>query len=81
MLVDDDADGSYGQSSSTVALFAKSKGALAPFRDLKSASPLPQKGFRALTDDYSDILKPFLSRRGWFKQKEEEKASLTSVSP
>jgi len=81
MLVDDDADGSYGQSSSTVALFAKSKGALAPFRDLKSASPLPQKGFRAWTDDYSDILKPFLSRRGWFKQKEEEKASLTSVSP
>jgi SAM-dependent methyltransferase len=74
MLVDDDADGSYSQSSSTVALFAKTKEALAPFRDLKIASPLPDKNFRAWTDDYSDILKPFLSRRGWFKQKDEEKA-------
>ena len=28
-----------------------------------------------MTDDYSDILKPFLSRRGWFKQRVEVKAS------
>ena len=76
MMVDDDADGSYGQSSSTVALFAKSKEALAPFRDLKEAGPLPDKGFRAWTDEYSDILKPPLSRRGRFKQKVEEKAAI-----
>jgi SAM-dependent methyltransferase len=76
MLSDDEADGSYSQSASTVALFAKSKEALEPFRGLEMATALPDKGFRAWTDDYSDILKPFLSRRGWFKQKQEEKAHL-----
>ena len=71
MLSDDNADGSYGQSSSTVALFAKSREALKPFLDMEEASALPDKGFRAWTDDYSDILKPFLSRQGWFKRKPE----------
>jgi len=78
MLTDDEADGSYAQSSSTVALFGKTKEALAPFRALETASALPDKGFRAWTDDYSDILKPFLSRRGWFKKPAEEKAALPS---
>jgi predicted membrane-bound spermidine synthase len=76
MLTDDNADGSYAQSSSTVALFAKTKEALDPFRGLEEAAPLPDKGFRAWTDDYSDIIKPFLSRRGYFKKPEEESTSL-----
>ncbi len=81
MLSDDEADGSYSQSSSTVALFAKSKAALDPFRGLDGAAPLPDKGFRAWTDDYSDILKPFLSRRGWFKKPEETKAGVPEPAP
>ncbi|MDX2202716.1 MAG: fused MFS/spermidine synthase [Hyphomicrobiaceae bacterium] len=77
MLTDDEADGSYAQSSSTVALFAKSAAALAPFRGLEQTAELPDKGFRAWTDDYSDIIKPFLSRRGWFKKPEETSTGLT----
>jgi SAM-dependent methyltransferase len=90
MLTDDNADGSYAQSSSTVALFAKTKAALDIFRGLEESAELPDKGFRAWTDDYSDIIKPFLSRRGWFKKAEEtsaekagaaEPASRTATNP
>ena len=35
IISDDTADGSYAQSTSTVALFAKSKEALEPFRSLE----------------------------------------------
>lgn len=62
LITDDDADGSYGQTSSTVAVFAKSEEALAPFRDLKGVRDFDAKGLRAWTDDYSDILGPFLSK-------------------
>lgn len=78
MLTDDNADGSYAQSSSTVALFGKSKAALAPFRDMEEKSEFPDKGFRAWTDDYSDILKPFLSRLGWFKKPAPDTDTRTS---
>ena len=69
-MTDDNADGSYAQSTSTVALFGKSEAALEPFRSMEEASDFPDKGFRAWTDDYSDILAPFLSRLGWFKKPE-----------
>ena len=62
LVSDDDADGSYGQTSSTIAVFAKTEAALDPFRDLKGAKDLDDKGVRAWTDDYSDIIGPFLSK-------------------
>jgi len=62
LVSDDDADGSYGQTSSTVAVFAKSAEALAPFAALKGAHDLDAKHLRAWTDDYSDIVGPFFSK-------------------
>ena len=38
IVSDDTADGSYAQSTSTVALFAKSEEALEPFRKLETVS-------------------------------------------
>ena len=43
------------QSTSTVAIFAKSEAALEPFRALEGVSELEDGGLRAWTDDYSDI--------------------------
>jgi hypothetical protein len=62
IVSDDSADGSYAQSTSTVALFAKSEQALEPFRELEVVSPFEESKLRAWTDDYSDILGPFLSK-------------------
>jgi hypothetical protein len=62
LLSDDVADGSYAQSTSTVALFAKSEAALEPYKTLAEMKPLDATKMRAWTDDYSDILKPFLSK-------------------
>jgi hypothetical protein len=62
LISDEDADGSYGQTSSTIAVFAKSEEALAPFRNQKGMREFDAKGLRAWTDDYSDILGPFLSK-------------------
>jgi hypothetical protein len=65
LISDDTADGSYAQSTSTVALFAKSEEALEPFRNLETVSELDAGGLKPWTDDYSDILGPFLSKRGY----------------
>jgi hypothetical protein len=65
LISDDTADGSYAQSTSTVALFAKSEEALEPFRQLETVSELDSGGLKPWTDDYSDILGPFLSKRGY----------------
>ncbi len=62
LISDDDADGSYGQTTSTIVVFAKSEEALAPFREQKGMREFDTKGLRAWTDDYSDILGPFLSK-------------------
>ena len=62
LVSDDEADGSYGQTTSTIAVFAKSEQALAPFRAEKSVREFDSKGLRAWTDDYSDVLGPFLSK-------------------
>ncbi len=56
------ADGSYGQSTSTVVIFAKSEEALAPYRTMEGVQELDDGGLRAWTDDYSDILGAFMSR-------------------
>jgi hypothetical protein len=52
----------YGETSSTVVIFAKSEGALQPYRSLEGALDLDDGGLRAWTDDYSDILGAFWSR-------------------
>ena len=62
LLTDDAADGSYAQSSSTVGLFAKSDAALEAYKELADYKALDATRMRAWTDDYSDILRPFLSK-------------------
>ena len=62
VISDDDADGSYAQSTSTVAVFAKNRQALAPLRELKGSREFDAHGLRAWSDDYSDILGPFISK-------------------
>jgi hypothetical protein len=62
IISDDEADGSYAQSTSTVAVFAKSNEALEPLRSLKEISEFEDARQKPWTDDYSDILGPFLSK-------------------
>jgi hypothetical protein len=59
---DDEADGSYASTSSTVVVFAKNEKALEPFRQLKEVHELDAKRLRPWTDDYSDVIGPFLSK-------------------
>jgi hypothetical protein len=42
-------------------IFAKSEAALAPYRSQEGVGELDDGGLRAWTDDYSDILGPFLN--------------------
>jgi hypothetical protein len=62
IVSDDSADGSYAQSTSTVALFAKNAEALEPFTSLEERSDFDDGSLKPWTDDYSDILGPFLSK-------------------
>jgi hypothetical protein len=62
IVSDDEADGSYAQNTSIVAVFAKNELALGPFRALYGAQPFHDGGLKAWTDDASDILGPFLSQ-------------------
>ena len=62
IVSDDTSDGSYGATSSTIAVFAKNPEALIPFRGLSDVRELDPHGIRAWTDDFSDILGPFLSK-------------------
>jgi hypothetical protein len=62
IVSDDDADGSYGETSSTVVVIAKNEAALAPFRTLKTVYELNPNGLRPWTDDFSDIIGPFRSK-------------------
>lgn len=62
VLTDDAADGSYAQSSSSVGLFAKSEAALEGYKELADYKPLDASKMRPWTDDYSDILRPFISK-------------------
>ncbi len=65
VLSDDEADGSYASTTSTVVIISKSDAALAPFRDLEGAHDLDTDTTqRAWTDDYSDILGPLLTKLG-----------------
>ncbi len=62
VVSDDAADGSYASTSSTVVVFSKSAAALDPFRKLGEVYELNSRGLRPWTDDYSDVIGPFLSK-------------------
>jgi SAM-dependent methyltransferase len=62
IVSDDSADGSYAQSSSTIALFSRSADVLEKFRETGTATDLVRETMKPWTDDYSDILAPFLSK-------------------
>ena len=62
LVSDDDADGSYASTTSTVGVFSKRKEALEPFRKLEQAIEFAPVNMRGWTDDYSDVLGPFLSK-------------------
>jgi hypothetical protein len=62
VVSDDTADGSYASTSSTIVVFSKSEKALEPFRDLGDVRELDGKRLRPWTDDYSDVIGPFLSK-------------------
>ena len=49
------------RSPSIVALFARTSGALEPLRSLAGITELDDGGLRGWTDDYSDIIGPFLN--------------------
>jgi hypothetical protein len=62
VVSDNNADGSYAQSTSTVVIFTKSEKALETYRSLDGVMELNDNGVRAWTDDYSDILAAFISK-------------------
>lgn len=62
ILSDDDADGSYASSTSTVAIFSKSAAIIDGYRDWPEAYQLEANGLRGWTDDFSDILGPLLAK-------------------
>jgi hypothetical protein len=63
MGMQDKGEDSNAASGSSVAIFAKSEAALAPYRTFDGVYDLDAKGLRAWTDDYSDILGAFMARR------------------
>ena len=62
ILSDDEADGSYASTTSTAGVFSMSKDSLEAFRKLEMSREMADTPIRAWTDDYSDILAPFLSK-------------------
>jgi SAM-dependent methyltransferase len=63
ILVSNDlSDGSYGQTTSTVAIFAHDQASLEPFKNLDNAFDFEPGRVRPWTDDASDILGPFISK-------------------
>ncbi|PPD30230.1 MAG: hypothetical protein CTY20_04020 [Hyphomicrobium sp.] len=62
IVSDDESDGSYASTNSTIAVFSRDPDVLDSFRALKGAHDLDAKTLRPWTDDYSDILGPFLSK-------------------
>ncbi len=62
ILSDDEADGSYATSTSTVAIFSRSAAVIDGFRSMPEAQELDSGGLSGWTDDFSDILGPLLSK-------------------
>jgi hypothetical protein len=63
IVSDDTSDGTYGSSTSTVAVLARTEAPLTAFRALPGVYALEANNLRGWTDDYSDVLGPFLNRR------------------
>ncbi len=62
LISDDDADGSYSQSTSTIGAFSKSTDALDLFRASAQSKEVDAKSVKPWTDDTADVLGPFLSK-------------------
>jgi len=62
LLTDDSSDGSYASTTSTVAVLSKDASVIEKFSELEQASELDAGDLRGWTDDYSDVLGPFLSK-------------------
>lgn len=62
MVNDSEADDTYEQNNSVIAVFAGSEADLAPFRTLSGARSFGQGRVSPWTDDASDILGPLLSK-------------------
>ena len=62
LLVDNEADGSYGSTNSTAAILTRVPATLEPFRKLALSQEFEETTMRAWTDDFSDILAPFMAR-------------------
>jgi len=62
IVSDDESDGSYAETNSTIAVFARDQDVLDNFRAMKGAHDMNARNLRAWTDDYSDILGPFLAK-------------------
>ncbi len=56
------SDEDEAEAETTVAIYARSQKALEPLRSLKGVSEPKGQGLRGWTDDYSDILSPFLRK-------------------
>lgn len=62
ILSDDTSDGSYGQTTSTVAVFAREPETIAQFKDMNTAIAMEPGKVKPWTDDSSDIIGPFISK-------------------
>lgn len=62
LLIDTEADGSYASTQSTVAVVSADKQVIEEFRKLDMSKELEATTMRGWTDDYSDIMAPFMSR-------------------
>ena len=62
LAVGDDANDGYDRMGSTIVVVTKSKDLRDYLKGLPGARDLPAEGLRVWTDDFSDILGPFLSQ-------------------
>lgn len=62
LLSDNTTDGSYGQTSSTVAVFAREPDTLKAFKNLHIVTEFEPGKVQPWTDDASDILGPFMAK-------------------
>ncbi len=61
-IADPAKDDGYAVTSSTVVVFGKSRAAVERFRIIPGARDLPAPKLRPWTDDFSDVLGPFLAQ-------------------